>query len=292
MIDIHAIDGEAELRQLEALQRDVWQMSDVEIIPVRMMHALQFNGSLLLGAFDGARLVGFLLGVLGTRLTTMLPPTPAGAGQHQLYSVIMGVLPGYQNQHVGYRLKLAQRDFARRRGLALVTWTYDPLEGRNAWLNIGRLGAVCGHYLRNFHGEMTGINAGLASDRFYVAWWVGSEHVTGRLAPQRPRPDYAALLAGGAVPLNTPTGGGPGLAIPPAGFVHSDQPLLLAEIPADFQRLKQQDMPLARQWRDHTRRLFEHYFAAGYQVTDFARSDPGRAFYTLERASARTNEVV
>ena len=284
-IEFRSPEGDAELEQLVEVQRRAWGMSDLEITPTRMMHALHYNGALLLGAFDGERMVGFILGVISTVQGLTDRIDEVAAARLQLYSAMMGVLPEYQHRQIGYRLKLGQRDYALRLGLRLVTWTFDPLESRNAWLNIGKLGAVCHQYLPNFHGEMTGINAGLPSDRFYVEWWVTSNRVSGRVARQRQPLSYESLIGGGAVLINEAEVNEEGLLTPAGAFLQSDNNMLLVEIPANFQQIKSTDMALARHWRMHSATIFQHYFQAGYFVTDFARhvdeNGRERSFYML-----------
>ncbi len=284
-IKIRPIEADEELAQLEPLQREAWGMPDNELIPERLLHALHFNGALLLGAFDGHRLVGFILGVIGTTRGVEEGVDQAAATRLQLYSAIMGVLPAYQGRQIGHRLKLAQREFALQRGIRLVTWTYDPLESRNGWLNIGKLGAICSRYLPNFHGEMGGINKGLASDRFYVEWWLTSNRVAGRAVSRRGPLTFDSLIGGGAVLVNEATFDQQGLPVPPATFAGGGGKPALVEIPANFQALKRENLPLALQWRAHTAELFQSYFANQYVVTDFADHQDAagrkRCFYML-----------
>jgi len=143
-----------EYAAAENIQRHTWGMPDLEVIPGHALHAMQHSGAALLGAFDGPQLVGFTFGVLGTQHTPNRVDQVAAA-RLKMYSVIAGVLPEYQHQNVGFRLKMAQRDFCLRIGVRLITWTYDPLESRNGRFNIGKLGAVCHNYLRHFHGDMS-----------------------------------------------------------------------------------------------------------------------------------------
>jgi predicted GNAT superfamily acetyltransferase len=209
-----------------------------------------------------------------------------------MYSVIMGVLPEYQEQGVGYQLKMAQREFALRIGVRLLTWTYDPLESRNARLNISKLGAVCQRYVRDFHGDMGGINAGLPTDRFHIDWWITSNRVTSRTGSSARRPlGMDAFLGGGAVLINGVSTYRDGLPRPADELVESDANLLLVEIPADFQSIKKRDFELAGRWRAHGRLLFERLFDAGYLVTDFVfekgeGSRPSRSYYVLTHQSA------
>jgi predicted GNAT superfamily acetyltransferase len=284
-IEIRTIESTEDARKLEEIQRRAWDMPDIEIIPGRTMHAIQFNGGLLLGAYDGSELVGFVFGVLGTVRGLHNRIDQVAAARLQLYSTIMGVLPQYHNQGVAYQLKVAQREFALRLGVRLVTWTYDPLESRNGWLNIGKLGAVSQQYLRDFHGELGGINAGLSTDRFYVEWWVTGNRVRGRVGRDRRPLSFDQLIAGQAVLINEADFNEDGLPVPPASFVESDTNLVLVEIPTHVQTIKERDMDLAQLWRAHTRELFEHYFAHKFVVTDFAlrEDEPGRqrSYYVL-----------
>ncbi|RMG98079.1 MAG: hypothetical protein D6706_07595 [Chloroflexi bacterium] len=283
-IEIRPLTTLDEIRQTEEIQRITWNMDDLEVIPAHLMHALQHNGAVLLGAFHEGKMVGFVFGVLGTQYTPRRKDQVAAA-RLKMYSVITGVLPAYQKQGVGYRLKLAQRDFASRIGVRLITWTYDPLESVNGRFNIGKLGAICHTYLRDFHGEMGGINAGLPTDRFEVEWWITSNRVQSRTAQQRRPLDLDSLLAGGALLINEATFNHAGLPVPPPNYVNRPSNLMLVEIPTNFQHIKQTDPELARRWRDHTRHLFEELFHSNFVVTDFVfHRDPNghdRSYYLL-----------
>jgi predicted GNAT superfamily acetyltransferase len=284
-IEIRSIQSPEDVCKLETLQKLAWDMPDIEVIPARTMHAIQYNGGLLLGAYDGDELVGFVFGVLGTVRGLHNRIDQVAAARLQLYSTILGVLPEYHDRGVAYQLKVAQREFALRLGIRLVTWTYDPLESRNGWLNIGKLGAVCHNYIRDYHGELGGINAGLTTDRFYVEWWVTGNRVRGRVGRQRRPLSYDQLIAGRAILINEAEYDERGLLLPPGSFAESEANIVLVEIPSEIQAIKQADMELARSWRAHTRALFEHYFAHQFIVTDFARrqDEAGRerSYYVL-----------
>lgn len=284
-ISIRPVERSADLKKVEDLQREIWQAGDLQVIPARTLHAIHFNGGMLLGAFDGDELVGFIFAVIGTVQGLDKRVDQVAAARLQLYSTIMGVLPAYQGHGIGYRLKLAQREFAIRLGIRLVTWTYDPLEARNAWLNIGKLGAVCRRYLLNFHGNVGGINAGLDTDRFYVEWWVTGNRVQNRVGRERSPLSYDQLIAGRAHLINEAAFDEAGLPTPPAAFVESDANLILVEIPADIQTVKQHDIDLARAWRAHTGDVFQHYFDGHYIATDFTRREDEeghtRCYYVL-----------
>lgn len=283
-IEIRPIQSLAEMKDIEEIQLIIWGKDEREMMPGHLCHALQHNGAALLGAFDGAKLVGFSLAVLATVEGLRDRIDQVAAARLKMYSVIAGVLPEYRDAGVGYRLKMAQRDFALRIGVRLITWTYDPLESRNARFNIGKLGAVCNRYLRNFHGEMVGINAGLETDRFEVEWWVTSSRVKGRAAQQKRPLSLQALLDGGAILVNESAFNAAGLPVPPLETSRQPGNLMLMEIPTDFQRIKQHDFLLASRWREHSRALFESFFRDGFLATDFVTQSDGdnlRSFYLM-----------
>jgi predicted GNAT superfamily acetyltransferase len=283
-IVVRPLTTPAEMTAVEELQKVAWNIGDLEVTPVHVLHAIHHNGGMLYGAFDGDKLVGFVLGILGT-----VPgdgrKDQVAAARLKLYSVEAGVLPEYQSLGVGYQLKLAQREFAMNIGLRLITWTYDPLESRNGRFNIGKLGAVCHTYYRDFHGQLSGINAGLPTDRFEAEWWITNNRVEARVVKgKRPLP-LKMFLNSGALLLNETTLNEAGLPVPSRRPLSPDVNLLLVEIPADFQAIKQQDFDLALAWREHTRHLFEELFQENYTVTDFVyevgENGRARSFYLL-----------
>lgn len=284
-IEVRPIADVADARKLEDVQRITWNMSDLEVLPGRFLHALHFNGACLLGAYDGAELVGFVFGLLGTVEGLDDRIDQVAAARLQMYSAIMGVLPEYQGAGIGFRLKVAQREFAMRIGVRMITWTFDPLEGRNGYLNIRKLGAICHQYERDFHGQIGGINAGMPTDRFYVEWWVTSNRVEVRLAGNRPPLTLDNYLSGGAVMVGGVGRDDQGFLIPPTDIEPASSRFVLVEIPDSIQAIKQRDMGLAIAWRNVTRALFEHYFAANYMLTDFVRfEDPeglAHSYYVL-----------
>jgi len=284
-IEIRPMKSMSEMGAIEEIQLLIWGKDEREIMPGHLLHALQHNGAALLGAFDGSKLVGFTLAVLATVEDLNNRIDQVAAARLKMYSVIAGVLPDYRDANVGYQLKLAQRDFALRIGVRLITWTYDPLESRNARFNVGKLGAICHRYHRNFHGDLVGINAGLATDRFEVEWWVTSNRVKGRVAQKRRPLSLQSLLDGGAVLVNEAIFNADGLPVPPLNYVSRPGNLMLVEIPAEFQVIKQDDFLLALRWRQHSQELFEELFYSGFMVTDFVSTvdvdGRRRSFYLL-----------
>lgn len=155
-----------------ALETAVWGYDPADMIPRRMFLLASRIGGQVLGAYDGDVMAGFAMALPGYR-----------EGQSYLHSHMLGVLPAYRNAGLGRRLKLAQRDDALQRGIQLMEWTFDPLEIRNAHLNISRLGAVVRRYQRNFYGHSSSpLQGGLPTDRVYAEWWLASDHVKRALA--------------------------------------------------------------------------------------------------------------
>jgi predicted GNAT superfamily acetyltransferase len=271
---IRPLESIPEFHACEALQRRVWVMSDdLDVVPLHLLLTVQRNGGLLLGAFDGRELVGFLFGF----------PAYDQDDKPKHCSHMMGVDPDYQGAGIGHQLKLAQREFALARGLDLVTWTYDPLESRNAYLNIHKLGALCQTYVRDYYGPLAdGLNSRLPSDRFQVEWWIAGGRVEKHVAGQ-----MGERVSSSAFQANA-TGQTPGGLVTP-GLLRLDAalPSIQVEIPAEYQAIKAADPGLALEWRLAMRQVFEAYFAAGYTVVDFLsrRTKRGRRCTYILRAN-------
>ena len=291
-IQIRLLESVDDFHRAEALQRAVWPGSELDVVPLHVLTTVAHNGGLVLGAFDGERLVGFAWGFLATDDAD--PDRPALA-RLKYCSHMMGVHPDYRDAGIGHRLKLAQREHVMGQGVRLITWTYDPLESRNANLNIARLRAICRRYLREIYGLMQdGLNAGLPSDRFQVEWWITSQRVKLGLAeePARRPLTLDSITAAGATIVNPCRFADDGLPRLPARFADPGVGLALVEVPADFQTTKLANRPLAQEWRLRTREVFEGLFRRGYYVIDFLHQrggpeGPARSHYLLSSAEGR-----
>ncbi len=174
-IVIRRCNGLEELRASVALQKEVWNFTDEEMVPLRMFVVAEKVGGQVMGAFDGADMVGFALSVPGTR-----------SGHVYLHSHMLAVRQKYRNSGLGRRLKLLQREDALSRGIELIEWTFDPLEIKNAYLNIEKLGAIARRYNINQYGITTSpLQGGLPSDRLIAEWWLKSRRVENVLASRR-----------------------------------------------------------------------------------------------------------
>ena len=266
-IEIRPISKPADMRKAEDLQRLVWPGADRDIVPDHMLLAIARNGGVVLVAFDQDDVVGFVLGFLGTDSETSSELAMTRLKHH---SHMLGVHPDYRDLGIGYQLKLAQRQLVMRQGVRLITWTYDPLQSRNGYFNIARLGSVCATYEESAYGEMDDqLNIGIPSDRFQVDWWVTSPRVRARVEQKHKRLDLAHYLDGGAQKVNPTQLDERGLPIPPDALEPMHASIHLVEIPADYQTMKQMDHALALTWRMQTREIFQQAFAGGYIVTDF-----------------------
>jgi len=277
-IEIRPIKTQEEYHAVEQLQREIWGAQDIEIIGFETLMTAHRNGGVTLGAFDLVEdeelMVGFVFGFVGL--------TADGRVKH--CSHIAGVLSGYRDRNVGYALKLKQRELVLAQGIDLITWTFDPLESRNARFNFHKLGATCNTYLRNLYGAMRDtLNAGLPSDRFQVDWRIASPRVETRLRGESvavSASSPASLLMAGGVPLiNPPVAGEPPR---PLEKTTVEAERMLIQIPSDFQSLKAADKNLALEWRLRTRELFEWAFANGYTATDLL-VEGSRSYYLLEQ---------
>ncbi len=168
MITVRTITEISDLREAVRLQKVIWGFEDLELLPVRLFVVANRVGGQTMAAFDGDKMVGFLIAVPGVKRD----------GSHYLHSNMMGVLADYRNLGVGRQLKLAQREEALSRGIEMIEWTFDPLELKNAFFNMQRLGAVVERYVLNQYGVTTShLHGGLPTDRCIATWYLNSERV-------------------------------------------------------------------------------------------------------------------
>ncbi len=178
-ITIRMCEGIAELNACVALQKEVWRFDDVDLIPLRMFVVSQKIGGQVIGAFQGKELIGFAFSIPGSR-----------AGHAYLHSHMLAVRDSFRNHGLGRRLKLAQREDAIAKGFELLEWTFDPLEIKNAHLNLCRLGAITRRYSINHYGHSSSpLQGGLPTDRLVAEWWIKSKRVV-NLLEKNQSPDF------------------------------------------------------------------------------------------------------
>jgi predicted GNAT superfamily acetyltransferase len=247
------------------LQRVTWGRDFSDVVPVSILKINQKAGGISAGAFapDG-RILGFLYGLTGVR-----------DGRPFHWSHMLAVAPEARDLKLGERLKWYQRDLLLPLGVEAVEWTFDPLEARNAHLNLNKLGAEVKEYVEDMYaGEMgSDLAEGIGTDRFVVRWPITSERVAARRAGSFPESGEGFAAA----PIVSVDAADEGIdestALP-------DAPRVRVEIPADIQAVKQEQPAAAAAWRRSTRRAFLHYFARGLRVTAYLR-DGGRRYYGL-----------
>jgi predicted GNAT superfamily acetyltransferase len=187
-IELRICHGTDEFHACVALQKEVWNFSDADLVPLRMFVVADKVGGQVMGAFEGDVMVGFALSVPGTR-----------SGHVYLHSHMLAVRKEYRNGGLGRRLKMMQREEALSRGIELIEWTFDPLEIKNAYLNIEKLGAIVRRYNINQYGITSSpLQGGLPSDRLIAEWWLKSQRVESLL--QNGKNPLPQTVTGIAVP--------------------------------------------------------------------------------------------
>lgn len=174
-IEVRPLTAHADLDDAVRLQQQIWGFEEIELLPLRLFVVATKVGGQAFGAFDGKRMVGFCLAIPGMK----------AGGKSYLHSHMLGVLPEYQNAGAGRKLKLAQREDALRRPIELVEWTFDPLEIKNAFFNVERLGAIVRRYIPNQYGTTSShLHGGLPTDRCIAEWWIDSARAKTIIAGQ------------------------------------------------------------------------------------------------------------
>jgi predicted GNAT superfamily acetyltransferase len=166
-IEIRKIVSIPDMEACVQLQQAVWQFRDLDIIPRRMFAVANAVGGQVLGAWAADQLIGYALAIPGLR-----------DGRPYFHSHMLAVAPEYRNRGVGKMLKLAQREDALVRGIELIEWTFDPLEIKNAFFNIEKLGAIVRRYTPDFYGASTSpLHGNLPTDRLHAEWWLDTARV-------------------------------------------------------------------------------------------------------------------
>lgn len=273
------LDKPEEFRQVEELQREAWGMGEESPVPVAIQRAIQDNGGLILGAFADIHLAGFTLGFLGWDGTALFH-----------YSHMTAVRPAYQNHHLGFRLKSFQREEVQRLGLASIRWTFDPIQSRNAHLNVRRLGGRVDKYLVHYYGTLdSAVNRGLETDRVRLVWELAEPRVEERVGTGKlptPAEDQRRLETSEALVTTVP--GDSGVRLPSEVTEPSGGPAHL-EIPFDLGIVREHEPGGLRTWRRAVRDAMRGALDQGYRVDDFAVVSAGherRSFYFLTPAEA------
>lgn len=280
-VRIRELTAYDEFVRVQRLHQQIWGMKEGAGLYPPLLKTASQNGGVVLGAFIDSNMVGFAFGFVGIHKGKTL----------KLCSQTMGITSEYRNLGVGEQLKWAQREKALRRDLPLITWTYDPLEASNAYLNLHKLGAISNSYQINVYGEdFLKFGAGLPSDRFIVEWWLNSERVVRRENLRSALEKEISLM--NYPSINPSSKSSKFRRIQTLNLEQSEE-LLLCEIPANMQELKKSDRDLALDWRMKTRRALKSYFEIGYFAVDVIRKKDGdeqRVYYILSLEGDFVNE--
>jgi predicted GNAT superfamily acetyltransferase len=280
---IRDLNGIDDFAKVEALEQEIWLMSERDVLPTAVSIATKESGHIWVGAFAGDTLVGFAFGFLGVE-----------HGQLTVHSHMLGVHELYRNSDLGYKLKLAERDRAisvRIRGprnedlkIKVMNWTFDPLQSRNAHLNFSKLGVVSDNYRVDFYGpETSSVLHRNGTDRLWVRWPMISRRVEACLRGRQNRAEILDALSTLA-PLVRFNGDGKPVRSDLATALQRQR--IAIEIPSDIVRVESKDPSLAHEWRLATRWAFTEALKAGFLVVEFCRTvrgQQGPGAYVLER---------
>jgi predicted GNAT superfamily acetyltransferase len=231
MLEIRRLIKYEDLAGCVRLQKEIWGFEDIELLPLRLFVVAEKIGGHVLGAFDGDKMVAFCLAIPG------LKP----GGEYYLHSHMLGVLPEYRNTGLGRQLKLRQRTDALERGISLIEWTFDPLEVKNAYFNIERLGAIIRRFVHNQYGTTSShLHGGLPTDRLTAEWWVGT-------------PRAEAISAGRPFQRNNVAA--------------------RISVPSDIAQIRNSQPSRAKEIQAGLANQFDQHFQAGLAVIGFERSD-------------------
>jgi len=253
-IDLRDLTTIDDLARVVEFEKRIWGYTNGDdVVPLPVLAATVHRGAVLVGAFDGDDMIGFVYSIPAIR-----------RGRLSHWSHMMGVAPPYRSSGLGRRLKMAQRDRVLALGIDLVEWTYDPLLATNAHLNFAKLGVVVEEYAENFYGTSTSpLHGDLPTDRFVAEWWIRTPRVEERLAGATPAPPPQAAVPVNAVRLVGRWGACREVDLSVAA------PLLLVRLPPAFAGMLDGAPDLAREWRQQTRGIFTTYFGRGYRAVEF-----------------------
>lgn len=258
---IRPFDTIEEFTECVRLQEEVWGDNFSDKVPLAILKVSQRLGGIAAGAYDdNGKLAGLIYGMTGVE-----------EGEIIHWSDLLAIRPELRNSGLGLRLKAYQREELLAAGITRVRWTFDPLESKNAHLNLNKLGAFAREYVEDIYGQTTSIlHQGIGTDRFVPTWILDSDRVIQRLEKGQQGPERGA--DGGAVfALNTVND--KGIILPGEPDLSLDASRILVPIPLSIQELKKESLESAVLWRKATRAVFSCYLNKGYEVRELYRRE-------------------
>ncbi len=266
---IRKLRGYPEFEKLLHIQKEVWKHRDQDLTPTHQFCVHTHMGALVLGAFVDGTLAGFVYS-----FPALLD------GFHTQHSHLLAVLPAYRRLGIGKKLKWAQRREVLKQGIGLMTWTYDPMQARNANLNLHTLGARSRTYFSNFYGDVPSLRLGpgIPTDRLLIEWRIGKGAGASRSRSAGTRP----VLGADGIPaaLERASASGESFPMPARPRLGLKDKTVLAEVPPDVASLLARPDIVAA-WQAGLRRVMTSYFKRGYAAVDFLHGE--RCFYVLQR---------
>ncbi len=239
MIEIRKLTEHQDLAEAVRVQQEIWGFDEIDLLPLRLFVVADKIGGQVLGAFDGSKndkMVAFCLCIPGLKPGGIHPK-----GRYYLHSHMLGVLPEYRNSGVGRQLKIRQREDALTRDIDLIEWTFDPLEIKNAFFNIERLGAIVRRFVHNQYGTSSShLHGGLPTDRLIAEWWI--------------KTPLAEAISNGRP-------------------IQRAMPLARISVPANISELRLNEPERARDIQAGLAVEFDRHFQAGLAVIGFDKSD-------------------
>ena len=268
-----------ELRTCVDVQRAILGDRSRSVWSVPALTAVCQSGGLILGVWDAEGRRDSLRGALVDLVADV-------GGYPARHTVFRGVVESARNRGVGYGLRAAERTACREDGVDLVFWSLDPLRSAGSHLAFNKLGAIATGYRCNLYGEVhDNANLGLATDRLRVEWWIDSPRVTSIL-DRGDRPSHFHLGIHEMEVITETSLNRSGFRVLAGRSESPRAEYVLAEIPADLDRVRLADTAAARQWRLQSREVFELLFATGYVGVGFVH-EGGRSFHLFRKADRR-----
>jgi predicted GNAT superfamily acetyltransferase len=251
------LTGLEDFKAVVDLERRIWGPDYADVVPVPILAVTVRRGAILVGAFAGDRLIGFVYSFPALK-----------DGRPTQWSDMLGVADDHRGRGIGRRLKLLQRERALAMGVELIEWTFDPLQAINAHLNLAKLGVEVREYEQNIYGESASpLHRGSPTDRFLAEWWIRHARVENRIHSGGRSQSEADLLPG-AHSIMAARASGEWLEPDTPDFSRTEA-MLAVEIPTGFTEMLSRAPERAMAWRLATRDIFTTYFARGYRIVDF-----------------------